>query len=101
MRTEEGDEIIDPGDYDLGEGQRLRVYVMQDEEENLTMWACTHCQEVDGVMNALLVGVIDGQYNLMQSDTGEFALSLTEAGEAAAKALLQRLGGVTEEESNA
>lgn len=91
MRTEEGDEIIEPGDYDLGEDRTLRVYLTEDENDTVHMWACTHCREVDGVTNALLVGAIDGLYNVTQDEHGEFRLSLTTAGEEAAKALIQRL----------
>lgn len=91
MRTEEGDEIIEPGDYELDGGRRLRVYVTQDDDEELHLWACTHCQEIDGMTNGLLVGVIDGNFDIRQDAAGEFQLRLTDAGTDAAKALIQRL----------
>jgi len=80
MRNEEGEEIIEPGDYDLGDDRRLRVYLTQNDDEQIHMWACTHCQEVDGVLNAILTTVIDGQMALTQDADGEFRLSMTQAG---------------------
>lgn len=93
MRTPDGEEIVEPGDYDLGDDRRLRVYLTQDEtkpeDEQVEMWACTHCQPVDGVLNAILVNVIDGQMNLTQDETGEFRMSLTEAGTDRVKAMIR------------
>jgi hypothetical protein len=98
MRTEEGDEIIEPGDYELSDERTLRVYLTKDADETLHMWACTHCQEVDGVTNALLVGVIDGTFDVTQDDSGEFRLGITKAGEDAVKALFQRMADESAEE---
>lgn len=87
MRTDEGDEIIEPGDYDL-DGKTLRVYLTQDEEGDRTMWACTHCQEVDGITNGLLLNVIDGTLLTTQDESGEFNFQMTEAGKDRVKSML-------------
>ena len=91
MRTEDGDEIVEPGDYDMGDGQRLRVYLTEDDEGERAMWACTHCQEVDGVLNSILVGALDGLFGISQDESGEFQIRLTEAGLDSAKRLIKHL----------
>lgn len=48
MRTDDGEEIVEPGDYELTDGRSLRVYLTQDADETVHMWAGTYCQEVDG-----------------------------------------------------
>lgn len=80
MRTDEGDEVIEPGEYELADGRALRVYLTQDDDGQLHLWACTHCQEVDGVTNGLLLNVIDGRMDIDQDETGEFQLKMTQAG---------------------
>lgn len=35
MRNEDDEEIIEPGDYDLGDDRRLRVYLTRDDDEQL------------------------------------------------------------------
>lgn len=92
MRTDEGDEIVEPGDYDLGDDRTLRVWLTQDDDERVEMWTCTHCQKVDGVLNALLVSVIDGQMETRQDENGEFKFSITPAGVDRVKAMLDGLG---------
>jgi hypothetical protein len=91
MRTDDGEEIVEPGDYDLGDDRTLRVYLTQDDDEQVHMWACTHCQEVDGMLNAILVNVIDGQMSLKQKESGEFFMSITPAGTDRVKGLIEDL----------
>lgn len=92
MRTEDGDEIIEPGIYDLGEDRKLHVSIAGGK-----LWACSvydHgpmcrlCQEVDGVLNACLVNVIDGRMTCRQDGDGEFQFKVTRAGEDAVRAML-------------
>lgn len=90
MRTDEGEEIIEPGDYDI-DGTRLRVYLTEDEDEQVHMWACTHCQEVDGITSAILTNVIDGRMTIRQTESGEFQMSMTQAGIDQAKHLIENL----------
>lgn len=88
MRTEEGDEVIEPGEYELADGRVLRVYLTEDAEEHMHLLACTHCQEVDGITNGLLVNVIDGRMDIAQGETGEFQLKMTQAGVDALKGMI-------------
>lgn len=90
MRTEDGDEIITPDDYDLGDGKTLHVWITGDGTENAEMWACCApdhgpfcrlCQPVDGTTNALLIAVIDGNLEIQQDADGGFLLKITKAGE--------------------
>lgn len=97
MRTEDGEEIVEPGYYDLGEGQTLRVYLTQDDDEQIHMWACTHCQEVDGVLNGILTLVLDGQMTLRQDDEGQFFMSMTEAGTDRVKNMIRDLADSTDD----
>jgi hypothetical protein len=100
MKTEDGDEIVEPGEYDLGDGRTLHVFLTGTEEIGYRMWACTaydhgphcrRCQEVDGVLNALLVNVLDGQMTCRQRpDDAEFLFHVTKAGEDAVRAMLRR-----------
>lgn len=93
MRTDEGDEIVEPGAYDLG-SSRLHVWLTRDDADVVQMWACTdehpdsfcaRCQEVDGVLNALFVHVIDGLIECTQLASGEFQFRLTQAGKDAVR----------------
>jgi hypothetical protein len=98
MRTEEGEEIVDPGIYDLGDDRRLHVFITG-TPEHPKMWACSvydHgpfcrlCQEVDGTLNALLVNVLDGRMTCRQDAEGEFQFKLTQAGTDAVRSMLRR-----------
>lgn len=100
MRTEDGDEIIEPGVYDLGDDRRLHIFITGPEDD-LKMWACSvydHgpfcrlCQEVDGVLNACLVNVIDGRMECSQDQRGEFRFKVTKAGEDAVRAMIVDIG---------
>lgn len=79
MRTENGDEVIEPGAYDLGDGKMLHVWVGGTEEQP-ELWATTFGQEVDGILNAMLLNVIDGQMECSQDEDGEFRFKVTQAG---------------------
>jgi len=98
MRTEDGDEIIEPGVYDLGEGRKLHVFITG-VEGDYKLWACSvydHgpfcrlCQEVDGGLNACLVNVLDGRMECQQDAKGEFCFKVTKAGEDAVRAMIDR-----------
>lgn len=98
MKTDDGDEIIEPGMYDLGEGKTLHVFLSGNEDIDYRMWACTAydhgpmCrldQEVDGVLNALLVNVIDGRMTCRQDQDGQFQFRVTQAGKDAVKSMIE------------
>ncbi len=98
MRTDDGDEIIEPGTYELSNGRTLHVWIGGTEDEP-ELWACSvydHgpfcrlCQEVDGTLNALLVNVLDGRMECDQSPDGEFRFKVTKAGEDAVRAMIDR-----------
>lgn len=102
MRDDDDNEIIEPGDYDLGEGQTLHVWIRRSDYVDPSMWACTaydhgplcrRCQEVDGTTNACLLAVIDGMMKIRQNpDTAEFEFSVTTAGEDRVRNLIRELG---------
>lgn len=94
MRTEDGDEIIEPGVYELDDDKRLHVWITGGDEPQ--MWACCvydHgpfcrlCQPVDGLLNACLTNVIDGRFTCSQKSDGEFEFSITQAGKDAVRAM--------------
>lgn len=95
MRTEDDDEIIEPGTYDLSNGRKLHVWIVPESET--VLWACSvydHgplcrlCQPVDEMLNACLVNVIDGRFECDQDQDGEFRFKVTKAGEDAVRAML-------------
>jgi hypothetical protein len=97
MRTEDDDEIITPGTYDLGGDRKLHVFITGTDDD-LKMWACCAydhgphcrlCQEVDGILNACLLNVIDGRFTCSQDADGEFKFKVTKAGEDAVRAMIQ------------
>jgi hypothetical protein len=100
MRTEDGDEIIEPGEYDLSEGRTLRVW-LGGVEGDRELWACSMhdhgpfcrlCQRVDGVLNACLINVIDGQMVCSQRpEDGEFLFQVTRAGFDAVRAMAKEV----------
>lgn len=94
MKTEEGDEIVEPGVYELEDDRRLHVWISGDD-----LWACCvydHgpfcrlCQRVDGMLNALLVNVLDGHMICRQGPDGEFSFQMTKAGMDAVRAMSTR-----------
>lgn len=98
MRTEDGDEIIEPGTYDLSSGRTLHIWIVGAEDEP-EMWACSvydHgpfcrlCQRVDGVLNACLVNVLDGRMECDQDAEGGFRFKMTPAGIDAVHTMLDR-----------
>ncbi len=89
MRTEDGEEIIEPGTYEQHDGPELHVFLTGNPEVGYELWACTAydhgpfcrlCQEVDSVTNACLVNVLDGRMTCRQKPTGEFTFKMTQAG---------------------
>lgn len=99
MKTDDGDEIIEPGDYDLGDGKTLHVIITGSEDIGFKLWACTAydhgpmCrldQEVDAMLNACLCNVLDGRMTCRQNQDGEFAFKVTKAGEDAVKTMIKR-----------
>jgi hypothetical protein len=100
MKTEDGDEIIDPGDYDLGDNTTLHVFFTGNDEVGYKLWACAAydhgpfcrlCKEVDGMLNALLINVIDGRMTLRQDQDGEFQFRMTAAGNDAVRSMIKRV----------
>jgi hypothetical protein len=101
MRTEDGDEIIEPGIYDLGGDRTLHVFLTGTDEHSLKLWACSvydhgpHCrlcQEVDEIMNGCLLNVIDGRMECAQDPDGEFEFKMTQAGFDAVRRMIERAG---------
>lgn len=99
MRTEEGDEIIEPGEYELPNGNTLHVWITGSESDEPKLWACQvydHglfcrlCKEVDGALNACLVNVLDGRMECDQDQDGEFRFKVTQAGVDAVRTMLNR-----------
>jgi hypothetical protein len=99
MRTSDGDEIISPGVYDLGNDRRLHVFLTGTDEIGRKLWACCvydHgpfcrlCQEVDDALNALLLNVVDGRMGCRQEPGGEFKFKVTQAGLDAVRAMIER-----------
>lgn len=101
MRTEDGEEIIEPGVYDLGDDRSLYVFLTGRQLQpaaDVQMWACmAHtaglrcdlCQEVDGMLNAMLLNVIDGRMDTRQDPDGEFQFRMTRAGNDAVRAMVK------------
>lgn len=104
MRTEDGEEIVKPDEYGIDGGRTLHVFLTGTEASGYRMWACTAydhgpmcrlCQEVDGVLNACLVNVLDGRMTCRQGPDGEFSFHVTQAGRDAVRAMVAR--GITTE----
>lgn len=102
MRDENGEEIIDPGVYDV-DGKTLHVFLTGTEEIGHRLWACMAsdhgpmcrlCCEVDGMMNACLVNVLDGRMVCRQNADGEFQFRVTRAGADAVQAMVKRSNDV-------
>ena len=98
MKTDDGEEIIEPDVYELGGGRRLHVF-MTGVEGDYKLWACTAydhgpfcrlCEVVDDVLNACLLNVLDGRMDCQQTPDGEFRFRVTAAGRDAVKAMIKR-----------
>lgn len=98
MRNEQG---VTPGSYRLNNERTLHVWLGGTEDEPL-LWACSvydHgpmcrlCQEVDGMLNACLVNVLDGRMECDQDANGNFHFKVTPAGADALKAMIKRAAG--------
>lgn len=99
MKTEDGDEIIEPGEYDLGDGKTLHAFLTGTKEVGYKLWACAAydhgpmcrlCQEVDDVLNACLINVLDGRMTCRQDADGRFEFKVTKAGEDAVRNMIER-----------
>lgn len=98
MRMENGDELIEPGEYDLGEHRKLRVFFVGSKETGRKLWACAAydhgpfcrlCQEVDEVLNGCLTNVLDGRMTCRQGPDGGFSFKLTQAGFDAVRVMIE------------
>lgn len=95
--SDDSDEIIAPGDYELNNGRTLHVWIGGTDEAP-ELWACSvydHgpfcrlCQGVDGLLNACLVNVLDGRLECDQDQDGQFRFKVTPAGIDAVRSMIQ------------